>query len=55
VIGRYPARMKKPRTSSRTRRSRRVLLARLLRKVRGTFLGVMPGLRRSRAANDPLA
>jgi hypothetical protein len=47
--------MKKARTSSRTRRSRRVLLARLLRKVRGTFLGVMPGLRRSRAANDPRA
>jgi hypothetical protein len=49
--------MKKARTptASRMRRSRRVALARLLRKVRGTFLGVIPGFRRSRAANDPRA
>jgi hypothetical protein len=33
----------------------RGILARLLRKVKGTFLGVIPGLRRTRAANDPRA
>jgi len=49
--------MKKARTpaASRTRRSRGAPLARLLRKGRGTFLGVIPAFRRSRAANDPRA
>jgi hypothetical protein len=46
--------MKKPRNRfARSVPPSRRALARLLRRVRGTVLGVIPAFRRRRAANDP--